>query len=259
MAINGAQTDGFTTLESNASWLILAGAGFFLVMPLMAMVLAWKGPASWFVPRTAPAAAPKSILDDPPAVPDQPGPKERPGAIERIPVHDPAADDGDGWPTLVGVPDFDYARYDENPSATGIPASGERLLARAPVHYYGVPGTSSILLLTDRRLVVLGPTRLEIPRARITLLAYWKFRDSIAVTYQTMSGQHGILLTGPQLVLTGGPKTDMYRLFTAMQAAFTNPDRIGEPVVIVRPIGAWGRLMKASARLSHRLWLAWVG
>jgi len=89
--------------------------------------------------------------------------------------------------------------------------------------------------------------------------SYWTVRDSIAVTYQTMSGPRGILVTGPQLVLTGGPTTDMHRLFETMQVAFTNPDRIREPVVIVRPMGAWGRGMVASSRLSHRLWLAWVG
>jgi len=259
LAINGAATDELGTLVSNSSWLLVAGAGFFLVVPLMALLLGWKGPDSWFVDRTAPAAAPKSVLDNPPAVPDQPGPKEKPGAIERFPVRDLGDGAGDGWPTLVSVPDFDYARYDQNPSATGIPASGERLLAKAPAHYYGDPGTPSILLLTDRRLVVLGPTRLEIPRGRISLLAYWTFRDSIAVTYQTMSGPRGILVTGPQLVLVGGPKTDMHRLFETMQIAFTNPDRIGEPLVVVRPIGAWGRGMVASSRLSHRLWLAWVG
>ena len=259
LAINGAATDELGTLVSNASWLIIAGAGFFLVMPLIAIVMIWKGPDSWFMTRTAPAAAPKSILDNPPAVTDQPGPKEKPGAIERVAVRDPGDGAGDGWPTLIGVPDFDYARYDEDLSATGIPVSGERLLAKAPVHYYGVPRTSSILLVTDSRLVVLGPTRLEIPRARISLLAYWAFRDSIAVTYQTMSGPRGILLTGPQLVLVGGPTTDMHRLFETMQLAFTNPDRIREPVVIVRPIGARGRWMQASGRLSHRLWLAWVG
>jgi hypothetical protein len=222
-------------------------------------VLAWKGPDSWFVSKTPPAAPSKSILDNPPAVTDQPGPKEKPGAIERVAVRDAGDGADDGWPTLIAVPDFDYARYDEAVSATGIPSSGEPLLAKASVHYYGVPGTSSILLLTDRRLVVLGPTRLEIPRARISLLAYWSSRDAIAVTYQTMDGPHGILVTGPQLVWTGGPKTDMHRLFEAMTTALTNPDAIREPVVIIRPIGAWGRLMKANRRLTHRLWLAWVG
>jgi hypothetical protein len=259
MAINGAETDTVTTLQSNASWLIIVGVGFFFVVPLFSMVLIWKGPDSWFADKPAPAAAPKSILDNPPAVTDQPGPKERPGAIERVAVGDPGGEGGDGWPTAVGVPDFDYARYDENVSATGIPASGERLLAKAPVHYFGVPGTSSILLLTDRRLVVLGPTRLEIPRARISLLAYWKVRDSIAVTFQSMSGPRGILLTGPQFVLTGGPKSDMYRLFATMQTALTNPDRIREQLVIVRPVGMWGRWMKATGRTTHRLWMAWVG
>ena len=259
MAINGAHTDGFTTLQSNASWLLIAGAGFFLLFPLIGLVLAWRGPSSWFASRTPPAPPSKSILDNPPAVTEQPGPKEKSGAIERVMVRDPVDGASDGWPTLIEVPDFDYARYNESLSATGIPSDGERLLAKASVHYYGVPGTSSILLLSDHRLVVLGPTRLEIPQARISLLAYWTFRDSIAVTYQTMSGPHGILLTGPQMVLTGGPKTDMYRLFMTMRTALTNPDQIREPVVIVRRIGAWGRLMSARRRLTHRLWLAWVG
>lgn len=259
LAINGAATDELGTLVSNSSWLLILGAGFFLGMPLLAMVLIWKGPASWFESRSAPAAAAKSILDNPPPVPDQPGPKEKPGAIERVSVRDPGGDAADGWPSLVTVPDFDFARYDENPSETGIPTVGERLLARAPVHYYGVPGSSSMLLLTDHRLVILGRTRLEIPRSRITLLAYWKVRDSIAVTYQTQSGAHGILVTGPQLVLTGGPKTDMYRLFTTMQTAFTNPDQIREPLVIVRSLGMWARWMRASGRLTYRLWLAWIG
>ena len=52
---------------------------------------------------------------------------------------------------------------------------------------------------------------------------------------------------------------DMHRLFEAMQVALTNLDRIQEPVVIVRPVGPWGRSMKATGRLTHRLWLAWVG
>ncbi len=259
-AINGAPTDAVTTLESNASWLLVAAAGlFFLGLPILGILLAWKGSNSWFVSKTPPTPPSKSILDNPPAVTDQPGPKEKPGAIERVVVRDPGDGAGDGWPTLIEVPDFDNARYDESLSATGIPSAGERLLAKASVHYYGVPGTSSILLLTDRRLLILGPKRMEIPRARITLLAYWTSRDSIAVTYQTMSGPHGILVTGPQLVLTGGPKTDMHRLFEAMRTAFTNPDQIREPVVIVRPTGAWGRWMRASGRLTHRLWLAWVG
>jgi hypothetical protein len=51
----------------------------------------------------------------------------------------------------------------------------------------------------------------------------------------------------------------MHRLFEAMTTALTNPDAIREPVVIIRPIGAWGRLMKANRRLTHQLWLAWVG
>jgi hypothetical protein len=259
MAINGAHTDGFTTLDSNASWLLIVAAGFFLMVPLIGLLLAWKGPDSWFVSKTAPAPPSKSILDTPPAVADQPGPKEKAGAIERFVVRDPGDGAIDAWPTLIDVPDFDYGRYDESVSASGIPSAGERLLAEASVHYYGVTGTSSILLLTDRRLVVLGPTRLEIPRARVSLLAYWKSRDSVAVTYGTMSGPRGILMTGPQLVWTGGPKTDMHRLFTTMQTAFTNPDQIREPVVIVRRSGAWGRLLRANRRLTHRLWLAWVG
>jgi hypothetical protein len=259
MAINGARTDAFTTLESNASWLLIVGAGVFLVFPLIGLVLAWKGPDSWFVDKTSPAPPSKSVLDNPPSVTDQPGPTEKPGAIERVVVRDPGDDAGDEWPTLVAVPAFDYARYDENVSAAGIPISGERVLAKGPVYYYGHPETSSILLLTDRRLVVLGPTRLEIPRARITLIAYWTVKDSMAVTYRTMDGPHGLLVTGPQLVLTGGPTTDMHRLFEAMKTALTNPDAIREPVVIVRPVGAWGRLMSARRRLTHRLWLAWVG
>ena len=254
MRINGAITDEFTTLESNASWLLVAAAGlFFLGLPILGILLAWKGSTSWFVSQTPPAPPSKSILDNPPAVTDQPGPKVKPGAIERVLVRDPGDGDGDAWPTLIEVPNFDYVRFEENLSATGIPSSGERLLAKASIHYYGVPGTSSILLLTDRRLVILGRTRLEIPRARISLLAYWKFRDSIAITYQTMSGPHGILLTGPQLVWTGGPKTDMYRLFMTMQTALSNPDRIRDPLVIVRPVGAGGRRRKASGRLTHRL------
>ncbi|HKV32655.1 MAG TPA: hypothetical protein VJT14_16745 [Candidatus Dormibacteraeota bacterium] len=259
MAINGAHTDGFTTLESNSSWLLIAGAGFFLVFPLIGLVLAWKGPDSWFVSKIPPDAPSTSILDNPPAVTDQAGPKEKPGAIERVVVRESGDGATDAWPIVVEVPDFDYGRYDESVSAAGIPSAGERLLAEAPVHYYGVAGTRSILLLTDRRLVVLGPTRLEIPRARISLLAYWKSRDAVAVTYRALSGPRGILMTGPQLVWTGGPKTDMHRLFMTMQTAFTNPDQIREPVVIVRRSGAWGRLMTTRRRLTHQLWLAWVG
>ncbi|HEV3096696.1 MAG TPA: hypothetical protein VG104_06090, partial [Candidatus Dormibacteraeota bacterium] len=165
----------------------------------------------------------------------------------------------DGWPTLVEVPGFDLARVDPDMIASGILGSGERLLARAPVHYYLVPKTSSILLLTDRRLLIVGPKRMEIPRTRITLIAYWTVKDSIAVTYRTMDGPHGILLTGPQLVLTGGPKTDMHRLFEAMQTGLTNPDAIRTPVVIVRSPGRLGRSMQAVGRVSHRVWLAWVG
>lgn len=258
-SINGAPTDGLANIQSNASWLLVAGAGLFFVIPLLGMALGWKGPDSWFATKTAPAAPSKSILDNPPAVLDQPGPKEKPGAIERVVVGYSGDAADDCWPTLVDVPDFNYARYDENLSTTGIPVFGERLLAKASVHYYGVPGTSSILLLTDRRLVIFGPTRLEIPRARVTLFAYWVFRDSIAVTYQSVNGPRGILLTGPQLVIVGGPKTDMYRLFMTMKTAFANPDQIREPVVIVRPMGPWGRMMMASGRLTHRLWLAWVG
>jgi len=259
MAINGATTDEFATLESNASWLLVAGAGFFLVVSLIGIVVFWKGPSSWIVGEARPAAPSKPTLDDPPVVTDEPGPKEKPGAIERVPVPDTGADPGDGWPTLLQLPGYDLARDAADIGASAILGPGERLLARAPVQYYLVPNTSSMLLLTDRRLLVLGPKRMEIPRARITLLAYWTVRDAIAVTYRTMSGPRGILLTGPQLVLTGGPKTDMHRLFEAMKTALTNPDAIREPVVIVRPIGVLGRWMKASGRVTHRLWLAWVG
>jgi len=259
MAINGATADGFATLQSNASWLLVAGTGFFLVVSLIGIVVFWKAPSSWIIGTTPPAAPTKPTLNDPPPVTDQPGPKEKPGAIERVPVPDIGGDAGEGWPTLVQVPAFHLTPSEADVSATGIPGPNERLLARGPVIYYGVPGSSSILLLSDRRLVILGPTRLEIPRARITLIAYWTVKDSIAVTYRTMSGPRGILMTGPQLVLTGGPKTDMHRLFEAMKTALTNPDAIREPVVIVRPIGAWGRWVKASGRLTHRLWLAWVG
>jgi hypothetical protein len=260
MAINGAPTDDFAILESNASWLTDALVGLFFVLPLLAMVVCWKAPDSWFVSRAPTAPASKSLLDDPPAVPDQPGPKEKAGAIERFVVRDLGGSSDDVWPTLTDVPEFDYGRYAESVMAAGIPGAGERLLAEASIHYVGVLGTSSILLLTDRRLVVLGRTRLEIPRARISLLAYWgALRDAIAVNYQTMSGPRGILLSGPQRVLVGGPKTDMHRLFMTMQTAFTNPDQIREPLVIVRRLGAWGRLMSANRRLTHRLWLAWVG
>jgi hypothetical protein len=258
MAINGATTDGFTTLQSNASWLLVAGIGFFLVVCLIGIVVFWKAPSSWIAGSTPPAAPSKPTLDDPPAVTDQPGPKEKPGAIERVPLPDIGGNAGDGWPTLIPVPGFDIVRY-EDVSATGIPDPGERLLAKGPVIYYGAPGTSSILLVTDRRLLVIGPTRLEIPRARITLIAYWTVKDSIAITYRTTDGPHGILFTGPQLVLTGGPTTDMHRLFEGMKTALTNPDAIREPVVIVRSIGAWGRTMHATGRLTHRLWMAWVG
>jgi hypothetical protein len=260
MAINGAHTDDFAILESNASWLTEAGVGLFLVLPLLAMVVCWKAPNSWFASKAPPAPPSRSILDSPPAVTDQPGPKERPGAIERVVVRDPGDGATDVWPTLIDVPEFDYGRYDESVMAAGIPSPGERLLAEASIHYVGVLGTSSILLLTDRRLVVLGRTRLEIPRARISLLAYWgALRDAVAVNYQTMSGTRGILLSGPQLVIAGGPTTDMHRLFVTMQTAFTNPDQIREPVVIVRRIGPWGRLMRANRQLTHGLWLAWVG
>jgi hypothetical protein len=259
VAINGAKTDDVTTLESNASWLLVAGAGLFLLIPLVAIVVALKAPNSWFVGKAPPAKPSKPTLDDPPVVTDEPGPKEKMGAIERVAVPDAGADPDNAWPTLVPMPGLDLAPYEADPSAIGIPGAGERLLARAPVYFYGVPQTSSILLLTDRRLVIFGPKRLEIPRAHISLLAYWSSRDSIAVTYQTMSGPRGILVTGPQLVLTGGPKTDMHRLFEAMNTALTNPDAIREPVVIVRPMGAWGRWKKASGRLTHHLWLAWVG
>jgi hypothetical protein len=260
MAINGATTDEFATLQSNASWFVVAGTGFFLVFSLIGFVVFWKGPSSWIVTPAPPAAAPsKPTLDDPPAVTDQPGPKEKPGAIDRLPVPDVGAGHGDGWPTLVEVPGFDLARVDPEMIASGVLGSGERLLARGPVIYYGVPGSASILLLTDRRLVIVGAKRIEIPRARITLIAYWAVKDSIAVTYRTMDGPHGLLVTGPQLVLTGGPTTDMHRLFEAMKTGLTNPDAIREPVVIVRPMGAWGRLMTARRRLTHRVWLAWVG
>jgi len=259
MAINGAPTDELGTLRSNASWLLIAGAGFFLVFPLVGLVLAWRGPSSWFVSRTPPAPPSKPSLDDPPAVTGQPGPKEKPGAIERVPVPYIDADPNEGWPTLVDGPGFDLGHDDAGMIASGILRPGERLLARGPVQYYLVPKTSSLLLLTDRRLVIVGPKRIEIPRARITLIAYWTVKDSIAVTYRTMDGPHGILFTGPQLVLTGGPTTDMHRLFEAMKTGLNNPDAIREPVVIVRPIGAWGRLMSARRRLTHRLWLAWVG
>jgi hypothetical protein len=260
MAINGATTDGFTTLQSNASWFLVAGTGFFLVFSLIGFVVFWKGPSSWIVAPAPPAAAPaKPTLGDPPAVTDQPGPKEKPGAIDRVAVPYVDADPGDGWPTLVEVPGFDVARVDPETIASGILGSGERLLARGPVIYYGVPGSSSILLLSDRRLLIVGAKRLAIPRARITLIAYWTVKDSIAVTYRTMDGPHGILFTGPQLVLTGGPTTDMHRLFEATKTALTNPDAIREPVVIVRSVGAWGRWMSARRRLTHRLWLAWVG
>jgi hypothetical protein len=260
MAINGAATDGFATLQSNASWFLVVGVGIFLVFSLIGFVVFWKGPTSWIVAPAPLAAAPsKPTLDDPPAVTDQPGPKEKPGAIDRMPVPYVDADPGDSLPTVVEEPGFDLARVDPDMIANGILGPGERLLARAAVNYYLVAKTSSILLLTDRRLLIVGPKRLEIPRARITLVAYWTVKDSIAVTYRTMDGPHGILFTGPQLVLTGGPKTDMHRLFEAMKTALNNPDAIREPVVIVRPIGAWGRLMKATGRLTHHLWLAWVG
>jgi hypothetical protein len=259
MAINGATTDEFSTLESNASWLLVAGTGFFLVVSVIAIVVCWKAPSAWIVAPARPAAPSKPTLDDPPVVTDQPGPKEKPGAIERFPVPNAGEDPGDGWPTLVRVPGFDLALYEADMSTTGVPTTGERLLVRAPVHYFLVPGTSSMLLLTDYRLVILGPARLEVPRARIALLAYWKVRDSIAVTYRTMSGPRGILLTGTQLVLVGGPKTDMHRLFETMQTALTDPDKIREPVVIARPIGAWSRLMRANGRLVTRMWMAWVG
>lgn len=255
MAINGAYTDGFTTLESNSSWLLVAGAGVFLVIPLIGMVVGWKGSDSWFVrqsAKAAPAKPSKPTLDDPPAVTDERGPKEKAGAIERVAVADPGGDPDDAWPTLVKTDGFDLARYEADPGATEIPAAGERLLASARVYFSGAPATSSILLLTDRRLVIVGPMRLEIPRSCISLLAYWTSRDSIAVTYRTMSGPRGILVTGPQLVLTGGPKTDMHCLFEAMRTGLTNPDQIREPVVIARPAGRWGRW-------THRLWLAWVG
>lgn len=259
MAINGAATDGLATLQSNASWFLVVGVGIFLVFSLVGIVVFWKAPSSWIVGATPQAAPSKPTLDDPPAVTEQPGPKEKPGAIERVPVPYSDADPGDSWPTLVEVPGFDPARVDPDTIASRILDSGERLLARGPVVYYLVPGSASLLLLTDRRLLIVGPKRMEIPRARITLIAYWTVKDSIAVTYRTMDGPHGLLVTGPQLVLTGGPTTDMHRLFEAMKTALTNPQAIREPVVIIRPIGAWGRLMSARRRLTHQLWLAWVG
>jgi hypothetical protein len=260
MAINDATTDGFTTLQSNASWFVVAGTGFFLVVSLIGFVAFWKGPSPWIVAATPQVAAPsKPSLDDAPTVSDQPGPKEKPAAIERVPVPYLDAELSDGWPTLVEVPGFDLARVDPDMIASGILGSGERLLARATVNYYLVPNTSSILLLTDRRLLIVGRKRMEIPRTRITLIAYWTVKDSIAVTYRTMDGAHGILVTGPQLVLTGGPKTDMHRLFEAMRIALTNPDAIRTPVVIMRSPGRLGRSMQAVGRVSHRVWLAWVG
>ena len=258
LAINGAITDGFNTLQSNASWLLVPATGLFLVVCLIGMAVCWKGPDSWFVNRARPAVSSKPTLDDSPPVTDTPGPNEKPGAIERAPIPGSSADPGDGWPTLVQNPGFDREAFEADPGSIGIPGANERLLARAPVRYHGVPGTGA-MLLTDQRLVVLGSTRLEIPRARITLLAYWTVRDSVAVTYRTMSGPRGILLTGPQLVLTGGPNTDMHRLFEAMQTGLTNPDAIREPVVIVRPIGPVRRALRAVGRATNRLWLAWVG
>jgi hypothetical protein len=258
MAINGATKDAFATLQSNASWSLVDGTGFFLVVSLIGMVAFWKGPSAWIVAPARPATPSKPTLDDPPAVSDQPGPKEKPGAVDRVSLPFDA-DFGEAWPTLVDVPGFDPASVGADASVSGILRPDERLLARAPVHFYMVPNTSSILLLTDRRLLILGPKRMEIPRARITLLAYWTVRDGIAVTYRTVSGPHGICLTGPQLVLTGGPKTDMHRLFESMKPALTNPDAVREPVVITRPAGRWSRLLQATGQLSHRLWLAWVG
>jgi hypothetical protein len=258
LAINGATTDGFNTLQSNASWLLVPATGLFLIFCLIGMVLCWKGPDAWFVNTARRAVSSKPTLNDPPSVTDTPGPNEKPGAIERAPIPGSSADPGDGWPTLVQNPGFDRAAFEADPGSSGIPGANERLLARAPVRYYGVAGTGS-MLLTDQRLVVLGPTRLEIPRTRITLIAYWTVKDSIAVTYRTMDGPHGILVTGPQLVLTGGPKTDMHRLFEAMRIALTNPDAILTPVVIMRSPGRLGRSMQAVGRVSHRVWLAWVG
>jgi hypothetical protein len=53
MAINGGRTSSYRTLEQNSSWwLIAAAAGLFIVAPGIGLVLAWRGPASWFVPRS---------------------------------------------------------------------------------------------------------------------------------------------------------------------------------------------------------------
>ena len=40
------------------------------------------------------------------------------GRIERMAVRDPGDGADDGWPTLIAVPDFDYARYDEAVTAS---------------------------------------------------------------------------------------------------------------------------------------------
>ena len=54
MAINGARTTAYGTLEQNSSlWLVGAAVGLFMIAPGIAIVLAWRGPASWFVPRAA--------------------------------------------------------------------------------------------------------------------------------------------------------------------------------------------------------------
>ena len=68
MAINGAKTDGFDTLRSNASWLLVPGAGFFLAFSLIGLAVSLKGPDSWFVSRSPAAAAPKLTPGNPPAV-----------------------------------------------------------------------------------------------------------------------------------------------------------------------------------------------
>src|SRR5713101_194098 len=117
MAMNGAETDTVTSLQSNNNWFVVfLAAGFFVVLPLISIVLLWKGPSSWIVGTPRPAVPSKPTLDDPPAVADQPGPKEKLGAIDRVPVPDVGIDAGDGWPTLVQVPGFDLARIEADVS-----------------------------------------------------------------------------------------------------------------------------------------------